>query len=75
MPAAKLFGEPSRLIQMYSIANMRIYFEITKGMVVKIPPFLFNDKIFLCEISLILDVSFSLKLPNIPLFLYHLVYF
>ena len=30
MPAAKLFGEPSRLIQMYSIANMRIYFGITK---------------------------------------------
>lgn len=30
MPAAKLFGEPSRLIQMYSIANMSIYFVIAK---------------------------------------------
>lgn len=30
MPAAKLFGEPSRLIQMYSIANMRIYFGMAK---------------------------------------------
>lgn len=74
MPAAKLFGEPSRLIQMYSIANMRIYFGMTKEIVVFLPPFLFNNKIFLCEISLILDVFFSLKLLNIPLFLYHLVY-
>lgn len=30
MPAAKLFGEPYRLIQMYSIANMRIYFGMAK---------------------------------------------
>ena len=30
MPAAKLFGEPSRLIQMYSIANMWIYFGMAK---------------------------------------------
>ena len=30
MPAAKLFGEPSRLVQMYSIANMGIYFGIAK---------------------------------------------
>lgn len=30
MPAAKLFGEPSRLIQMYDIANMRIYFGMAK---------------------------------------------
>ena len=27
MPAAKLFGEPSRLIQMVDIANVWIYFE------------------------------------------------
>ena len=30
MPAAKLFGEPSRLIQMVDIANMGIYFGIAK---------------------------------------------
>jgi hypothetical protein len=30
MPAAKLFGEPSRLIQMYSIANVCFCFEIAK---------------------------------------------
>ena len=30
MPAAKLFGEPSRLIQMFDIANMGIYFGIAK---------------------------------------------
>ena len=30
MPAAKLIGEPSRLIQMYDIANMGIYFGIAK---------------------------------------------
>lgn len=30
MPAAKLFGEPSRLIQMFDIANMGIYFEYAK---------------------------------------------
>lgn len=30
MPAAKLFGEPSRLIQMYSIANVCFCFELAK---------------------------------------------
>lgn len=30
MPAAKLFGEPSRLIQMVDNANMGIYFECAK---------------------------------------------
>lgn len=30
MPAAKLFGEPSRLIQMYSIANVCFCFEMAK---------------------------------------------
>ena len=30
MPAAKLFGEPSRLIQMFDIANVWIYFEYAK---------------------------------------------
>lgn len=30
MPAVKLFGEPSRLIQMYSIANVCFCFEIAK---------------------------------------------
>ena len=30
MPAAKLFGEPSRLIQMVDIANVWIYFEYAK---------------------------------------------
>lgn len=30
MPAAKLFGEPSRLYQIESIANMGIYFGIAK---------------------------------------------
>ena len=30
MPAAKLFGEPSRLFQMVSTANMGIYFEYAK---------------------------------------------
>ena len=30
MPAAKLFGEPSRLIQMYDIANVGICFECAK---------------------------------------------
>ena len=29
MPAAKLFGEPSRLIQMFDIANVWICFELT----------------------------------------------
>lgn len=38
--ARSKYGEPSRLIQMYSIANVCFYFGITKGMVVKIPPFL-----------------------------------
>lgn len=32
MLAAKLFGEPSRLIQMYSIANVEISFGIAKNM-------------------------------------------
>lgn len=30
MPAAKLFGEPSRLDQMYSTANVGICFECAK---------------------------------------------
>lgn len=30
MPAAKLFGEPSRLIQMYDIANVCFCFELAK---------------------------------------------
>lgn len=30
MPAAKLFGEPSRLIQMVDIANIWIYFRYAK---------------------------------------------
>ena len=30
MPAAKLFGEPSRLIQMFDIANIWIYFRYAK---------------------------------------------
>lgn len=34
----------------------------------------FKDNIFLYEISLILDVFFSLKLLNMPLFWNHLVY-
>ena len=33
MPAAKLFGELSRLIQMFDIANMGIIFGIAKIMV------------------------------------------
>lgn len=32
MPAAKLFGEPSRLIQMVDIANVWICFEYAKIM-------------------------------------------
>ena len=30
MPAAKLFGEPSRLFQMLDIANVEIYFRYAK---------------------------------------------
>ena len=39
MPAAKLFGEPSRLIQMFDIANIWICFELAnkKAETFKVP--------------------------------------
>lgn len=74
MPAAKLFGEPSRLSQNVGHCKYEDLFWNGKrngGIFTTIP---FKDNIFLYEIFLILDVFFSLKLLNIPLFLYHLVY-
>lgn len=77
MPAAKLFGEPSRLIQMYSIANMRIYFGITKIIARKTPcRSKSNDKEFGMEYSLI--IIFYNKYLLLPLLRildkYHFLY-